>query len=217
MRGQPLARCLVVVAVLLVSACGDDGGDDGTAGVTTSTSTTTSTTIASTTTTESPVRQCSAAELDAELSEQPELPDAVAATRRRIAEAAVACDYEALERLTAEGDEPFTYSFGQSGDPAAFWQRREEGPGEKPGPLHFLVEVLDRPHGVIEHHGTVRYTWPSAFAYDSWAEVPEPEKRALEPLYDESDFEFFERFGGYVGYRVVILADGTWSVFVAGD
>lgn len=70
---------------------------------------------------------------------------------------------------------------------------------------------------MTEHHGVVRYVWPSAFAYDSWDEVPEVDREALRPLYGDDDLESFDRFGGYIGHRVVIREDGTWTAFVAGD
>ena len=59
--------------------------------------------------------------------------------------------------------------------------------------------------------------WPRAYAYDRWSEVP-PEARAeLSPLYGPSDFENFERFGTYSGYRVGITAAGDWQFFIGGD
>lgn len=53
--------------------------------------------------------------------------------------------------------------------------------------------------------------------YSSWNDVPQADREALKPLYDEGDIARFEQFGGYVGYRVVMLADGDWTAFVAGD
>lgn len=199
----------------MVGGCG--AGDDGRRSTTTSVDETTTTTTTSTRETSTTVdERCSASALDPDLTEQPGLPDAVAEARRRIARAAVACDYDALGDLaTGNDDGPFTYSFGDSGDPARFWQRQErEGTGE---PLRHLVGILDRPYATVEAGGVTRYAWPSAFTYDSWADVPTAERDALRPLYDEDDFEFFEKFGGYIGYRVIIVADGTWTVFVAGD
>lgn len=216
-RAGRVATGAALAAVLLLAGCGDDDTDQ--AGQTTTTVTTATTTTSTTTTTsaEPTVAECSASEFDADLDDQPTLPKPVAETRAQMAEAAVACDYEALESLAQEGEETFTYSFGDSGDPASFWQRQEEEREERPGPLRFLVGILDRPHGVVEREGVVQYVWPSAFAYGSWDEVPEADREALKPLYGEEDFEFFDRFGGYIGYRVVILEDGTWTVFVAGD
>lgn len=219
-RARRAVTGAVLAAAALVASCGD--GDTEEAGQTTTTAqtATTAATATSTTTTtsrEPTVAECSASKLDAEVADQPALPDPVADTREQIVEAAVGCDYEALESLAQQGDGAFTYSFGSSGDPASFWQRQEEDRQERHGPLHFLVEILDRPHGLVEHEGVVRHVWPSAFAYDAWDEVPEADREALKPLYGEEDFQSFDRFGGYIGYRVVILEDGTWTAFVAGD
>lgn len=159
---------------------------------------------------------CSADELSAQASPGPDVPDAVLQTRQAIVDAAVACDYGALAELAAAGDDPFTYSFGDGGDPAAHWRRLEVEETEQP-PLRYLVELLRAPHGQREVEGQTVYAWPSAFLYEDWAEVPQADKDALSSLYGEEDFTFFERFGGYVGYRVGIAEDGEWLYFVAGD
>lgn len=208
----------VVAAAFLLAGCG--GRDDDAAPTTTAADTTTTTaptsSLVTTTTLDDTSSRCSASDLDPDLAAQEGLPEAVAETRRRIARAAVACDYEALARLAGGGDgASFTYSFGDSGDAATFWERHEEsGTGD---PMRHLVGVLARPHAVVEAGGISRYAWPSAFTYDSWSAVPEAEREALRPLYDDDDFDSFEQFGGYIGYRALILADGTWTVFVAGD
>lgn len=153
---------------------------------------------------------CSAQDLEAQLSDQDGLPEVVADTRQAIADAATHCDYERLEELTAD---QFTYSFGAEGDASGFWRRGELRGSE---PLRYLVELLDRPHARIDAGGP-RYVWPSAFAYDAWEDVPEADREALRPLYDDDDFARFEQFGGYTGYRVGISEAGEWLFFVAGD
>lgn len=206
---------MFVVGLLALVACGGTEPDD-TAGTDTTAATaeTTTTAVDTTTTTGGDgERACSAEGLDVDLVNQPDLPEIVAATRRQIVEVATDCDFEVLADIAQQGAE-FTYSFGESGDPAEFWRRQEAAGGE---PLRFLVELLDRPYGVIEHHGAKRYAWPSAFAYDDWGEVPQADREALEPLYDEEDFAGFETFGGYTGHRVVITEGGDWVAFVAGD
>ena len=157
---------------------------------------------------------CSSAAASGPLAEQEELPTPVAETRNAIAEAATACDYEALANLALRGSEEFTYSFGERGDPGRFW-RREEQRGEEP--LRFLVELLDRPLATQRVRGTVHYVWPSAFDYRDWTGVPEVDGEALRPLYGDEDFAGFEEFGAYLGYRVGITEEGDWIFFVAGD
>lgn len=160
---------------------------------------------------------CSASGMEAEVTDQPEVPAPVRDMRRRIVDAAVACDFERLAALALSGSRPFTYSFGGGGEPADYWRRQEEGPG--PHPLRYLVGVLDRPHRRLEpHHDlSARYVWPSAFGYETWEAVPRDAKEALKPLYTQENFENFLRFGGYTGYRVGIALDGEWLFFVAGD
>lgn len=158
--------------------------------------------------------ECSAADLPAEPEAQAGLPPAVQETRREVYRAAVTCDVERLAELVPE--EGFTYSFGGGDDPAGFW-RRAELRGEARPPMRYLAGLLLRPYRAREVRGGTLYSWPAAFAYATWSDVPQREREALKPLYDEEDFAAFQQFGGYVGYRVVIAADGTWRAFVAGD
>lgn len=142
------------------------------------------------------------------------LPDAVSKTRLAIAQAARDCDYERLNELAGPD---FSFSFGAvEGGPGAYWQEQESEP-RGPEPMRFLLGMLQRPRGTVEVGGETTYVWPSAFAYESWDAVPEADRRALKPLYDEEDFERFAEFGGYAGYRVGIAADGSWQYFIAGD
>lgn len=154
---------------------------------------------------------CSATDLDVSSAPQEGLPDAVAKIRGQIIEAAASCAYERLEVLAGE---EFTYSFGGGDDFVGFLRRGEDS---APRPLRYLVELLDRPYGTVEVQGQTQYVWPSAFASDSWDEVPAADREALTPLYHEDDFARFAQLGGYTGYRVGISADGRWLFFVAGD
>ncbi len=130
--------------------------------------------------------------------------------RAAIFEAAVVCDWDALRGLQVEG---FQYSFGIDDDAIAYWQQLE-GMGEEP--IRFLAELLNRPFGTQPGPGTSEYfSWPSAFVTE-WSLVPESDREALRPLYDDEDFAVFSDFGGYFGYRVGII-DGTWVYFIAGD
>lgn len=154
---------------------------------------------------------CSAQQLDADLEEQEGLPEPVARTRTAIAQAAVDCDYTRLAELAGED---FSYSFGADGDPVGHWRRGEAGGAE---PLRYLAELLDRPYGTDQSPEGSQYVWPSAFAHDDWAAVPEEDREALKPLYDEEDFADYAQFGGYAGYRVGIDGEGSWLFFIAGD
>ena len=149
--------------------------------------------------------RCSSAGLPADLTEQPGLPTGVAEMRRAIAEAAVACDYEALEGL-ALSENTFTYSFGNGEEPAAFW-RDAEGRGEEP--LALLVRLLALPN---VKEGRL-YTWPSA----AGARATDEDWEALEAVFTEEEIAQWRRFGAYIGYRVGITSAGDWAFYVAGD
>lgn len=154
--------------------------------------------------------RCSADGLSATPERRPALPDAVAETRRAIVDAATRCDYARLAELASSGRRPFTASFGGADDVGAYWQRAEAA-GERP--MHFLVGLLDTPHA----RQADNFVWPSAHAADRWSAVPPEDREALRPLYGDDDFQRFERFGSYAGYRVGVAEDGEWLFFVAGD
>jgi hypothetical protein len=139
------------------------------------------------------------------------LPYPVAATREALWQAATTCDWEALRRLGGSG---VRFSFGPETDAIVYWQSLEAGGGR---PLFYLVELLNRPFATVAADDLIYYAWPSAFTYPSWSAVPEVDREALRPVFGDADFAEFAGFGGYSGYRVGILADGTWSYFVAGD
>ena len=145
------------------------------------------------------------------LVDQAGLPAAVAEKRAAIWDAAVECDWDQLERLLGPG---FSYTFGIDTDPIASWQEREAA-GDRP--MYYLAELLNRPFAILTPDGgPTYYTWPSAFATE-WSAVPEADRRALLPLYDEADLDTFAEFGSYYGYRIGIVEPGTWVYFIAGD
>ena len=158
-------------------------------------------------------RSCSATEASTIAPEaQPGLPAPVARTRQQILAAARACDYDALGRVALEGDQGFTYSFGDDGHPGEFWQQQEEH-GEEP--LRHLIAVLQLPYRYLGEHD--QYVWPAAFGYDTWDDIPDGDKQDLSALYTQQERERFRMFGAYIGFRVGIGADGRWLFFVAGD
>jgi hypothetical protein len=144
------------------------------------------------------------------LVEQPGLPAAIAARRAAIHAAATLCDWVGLESLMADG---FSHTFGIDEDPIAYWQERELA-GERV--MFLLAELLNRPVGTQAAGDVTYYAWPSAFVTE-WSAVPEADREALRPLYGDDDFAFWAEFGGYLGYRVGITADGYWVYFIAGD
>jgi hypothetical protein len=138
-----------------------------------------------------------------------ELPAAVARTRDAILAAAHARDYEGLESLL--DPETFSYSFGESGDPAGYWRELED---EAHVPIlgDFLPLVLSMHVGQVD--GT--YVWPAAHTRQP-SDWTEEDLADIRMLYPEEDIQRFEQAGAYHGYRVGIREDGTWIFFVAGD
>lgn len=160
-----------------------------------------------TSTTTLPDTSCSGSLIDDALVDQPDLPLAVAQKRAEIFDAARTCDWGRLAQLMAEGG--FRASFGIDDDPIGMWLH-EEAEGRQP--MRYLAGLLQLPYAF---DGTY-YTWPSVFT-QNWAAVTEKERDVLRPLYDEEDFAGWDAFGGYIGYRIGINADGEWVFFIAGD
>lgn len=151
---------------------------------------------------------CSASGVDS-WQDQPGLPGPVAAKRAAILQAATACDLDRLVSLTGTD---FTAGLG-GGDAATLWPEMEAN-GE--APLLFLAQLLTRPHGTMESEGGTFYVWPTAFLYDSWADVPAADRDMLAGIYDEFDFDAFESAGGYAGFRIAIHESGSWVYFIGG-
>ncbi|MEX0825439.1 MAG: Gmad2 immunoglobulin-like domain-containing protein [Acidimicrobiia bacterium] len=158
--------------------------------------------------------ECSGSLAGAVLAQQDGLPDAVAAKRAAIWNAAVECDWDQLQSLLGPS---FAYSYGGQDDsvdaPINFWQGLEED-GEDP--IRFLAELLSQPFGILENQDITYYVWPSVHT-KPWEDVTDAERESLRPLFDEADFADFEAFGAYYHYRIGILANGDWVYFIAGD
>jgi hypothetical protein len=151
---------------------------------------------------------CSAARLSANLPAQ-KLPAAVAAVRQRIASAAVACDFEKLERIGKEKG-GFAFTFGGAKSAAAHWRAQEAG-GAKP--LATLVKILGLP---VTRNEVGAYAWPSAYTAHpkaaDWNALVRAGvlTRAKATKAQQSD-------NVYYGYRTAITRTGDWQFFVAGD
>jgi hypothetical protein len=139
-----------------------------------------------------------------------ELPEPVAETRRAIAAAAAARDYDALRALIPKAGFTYTYGSPVAGGPTAYW-RQLEGV-EDPSPLAALAAILEMPP---TREGEA-YVWP--FAYDrNPAELTRREREILAPVASEQQIDQWAGFGHYLGWRAGIRSDGAWLFFVAGD
>ena len=138
------------------------------------------------------------------------LPAPVAATRARIARAAVACDYATLERIARENPKGFTFSFGEQGSPAAYWRRLETKHLDRP--LARLVKILGLPHTRNE---AGFYAWPSYTTHPTAAAWNVLVRKGI---YTRAQVRQMRQGGNvYYGYRTAITRDGRWQFFVAGD
>jgi hypothetical protein len=208
---------LAMLLVLTLAACGGDSEEAAAPATVTVTQTETVETEpadiepADTEPTE-PAADCSTAGVRLTLPEQ-DLPEAVADVRRRVFDAAVACDYETLEQIALEEGEGFTFSYGAGPDDSAaeHWREVEESGSEEP--LKALAAILTLPHTRNE---TGSYAWPSAYS-----EAPtDADWQALADagVYPDDVLEEMRAGGvGYLGYRTAITPDGDWQFFVAGD
>ena len=158
-----------------------------------------------------PSGSCSAVGLPASPLTQSALPAPVAEARSAIVEAATECNFTALERL-AGPDFFYTFDATSGADLSRFWQQSDQ---QNFDTLAVLVRTLDLPFaestGVDE---TVVYVWPAV------AEIENPTEadwQALSAVYNEEEIEFYKNFGGFIGWRIYISADGTWIGAIAGD
>lgn len=203
MTARP-ALTLVAICACLLAAC-DDGHDTTTV---TDTRPETETVTSTTATTET---RCSASGLEIELPAAAGVPAAVATTRRQLFDAATGCDFKRLGELAARSEQ-FSYTFGLTDDdPAGHWERTDK----RDDTLRILAQVLTAPRGVVRDGDQELHVWPSAQA----ASPTEADWRALARTgaYTTAEIDRFRTAGGYYGFRVGILDDGTWIYFIAGD
>jgi hypothetical protein len=198
---------LAALSALALTGCGSEEADD-TAALQPTTVTVTETTTAPT----EPEVECSTAGLRLTLPEQA-LPGAVAEVRKRVFGAAVACDYEELERIALEKGEGFTFSYGSGDSAADFWRTLEESQSAEPKPMRTLATILTMPYTRNESGS---YAWPTAYSEnpteDAWQALVDA------GLYSQEQIDLMKsQQTGYLGYRTAITADGDWQFFVAGD
>ena len=207
----------IALAALVLAGCGSEDGDDAAATVppTTTESSATITDPPPTTpadTTPAGAGACSTEGLRLTLPEQ-ELPAAVADVRKRVFDAAVACDYDTLEEIALEQGEGFTFSYGGGTDASEYWRDVEETSTEQPKPMRALAAILTMP---FTRNESGSYAWPTAYdenpTEEAWRDL------VYAGLYTAEEVEQMqEQNTGYLGYRTAITADGDWQFFIAGD
>jgi len=209
----------VAVVVLVLGGCGSDDSSESAATVTTPPPTATE----SFTVTELPPQTptdltpegegaCSMSGVTPTRPEQ-DLPPVVADVRRRVFDAAVACDYDTIEQIADEKGQGFTFSYGSSTDGSEYWRELEENGLETPKPMRALATILTQP---FTRNESGSYAWPTAYSEspteEAWRDL------VYSGLYSADVVDQMrEQNTGYLGYRTAITADGDWQFFVAGD
>jgi hypothetical protein len=210
----------IALAALALAGCGSGDSDETGSSLPAATTTTTETQPATTEietdtgpeTETAAAAACSASDLQLTLPEQ-DLPAVVSDVRKRVFEAAIACDYDTLEEIALEQGAGFTFSYGNGKDASEYWRGLEEDSSELPKPMRALATILTLPPTRNE---TGSYAWPTAYSENP----TEEDWRALvyAGLYDAKVIDQMETQGtGYLGYRTAITPDGDWQFFVAGD
>ena len=157
-----------------------------------------------------PGDDCSASGHQVTLAPAPDLPDAVAALRVFLIDAALRCDEQLLQTAIDES-ESFNASFGGEVDALGLWWTLEEA-GEQP--FLRIAEVLATTPGVVDGSDGPIHVWPrvSTGAPEdttdaAWSEVTWVEDLAA--ARGQGD--------GYLDWRAGISDDGQWRYFVRGD
>ena len=197
----------IALAALALAGCGGDSEPASVPQPVTVTETVTETA----TVPAEPEVSCSTAGLRLTLPEQ-DLPPEVADVRRRVFDAAVACDYDVLEQIALERGDGFTFSYGGGDSAADHWRQVEEANTEQPLPMRALAAILALPYTRNESGS---YAWPTAYS----EAPPDEDWQALVDagLYSHEQVDSMKAGGMYLGYRTAITPDGDWQFFVAGD
>jgi hypothetical protein len=142
------------------------------------------------------------------------LPAAVIAKRDSLRAAAAASDYRAMAKLADESE--FIYSFGDAGDPVAYWQSLKADGIDIP---QIVVALLDMPCAKLTYDSGTEFVWPSANEIP-YGELTPDEIDSLQAIYNgklEENYLEGPEAGYYVGWRLFIAEDGRWTTLVAGD
>ncbi|MGZ8626155.1 MAG: hypothetical protein ACXWXK_05720 [Actinomycetota bacterium] len=138
-----------------------------------------------------------------------EVPAVVAETYNLILEAAPAHDIDALRALL--DPDTFVYGFDDGSDPTPAWREDPSVLDAIPGILQLPFTVID-----IDGYGTF-YQWPYLVEDGALDEVSMRERDDLHALgFSDREIEQMREYGGYLGPRLSIDADGLWRNYILG-
>ncbi len=201
----------IVLAALALAGCGSDNTDEAGSSLPATTEAvtepaTTETETETTVTETEPEGECSTSGVRLTLPEQ-DLPAAVADVRKRVFDAAIACDYDTLEQIALEKGAGFTFSYGATSDASEYWRKLEEDSSQQPKPMRALATILTLP---FTRNESGSYAWPTAYnenpTEEAWRDL------VYAGLYTAEQVDQMKTQGtGYLGYRTAITADGDWQ------
>lgn len=135
------------------------------------------------------------------------LPSPIARQRGRLIEAALRCDYQALDRLAVAGGLVATFD-GDAVAPADWPELEHDGLPVMLGLAEVLTLTPARdPNGI---------TWPAAVRWSRLADGDAAEQQALTAVAGESGLITWSAQGDYLGWRTTIDSSGAWTAFAQG-
>jgi hypothetical protein len=137
------------------------------------------------------------------------VPVEVSRARQAIVEAALACDYDALNRIGAFG--PMVTTIDGEPAPVDTWAQRERQ-GE--AILRSVAGILSLTPADAGEDGSL--TWPSAVDWHFSDVAPAGERQALVDVVGEDGVFGWEETGGYAGWRSTIGPAGNWLSLTLG-
>lgn len=145
------------------------------------------------------------------------LPAPVALMRRRLLDAAMSGDLDAVARLADPGPEGTELSLVPEGQSPREQLLEQSGDEEGHEILAILAEILEAGHVVFDKgEADELYVWPW-FAAAPLDRLSPSQRVAMFRILTAADLEASEELGAYVFYRVGIDRDGRWRFFVSGD
>ena len=158
-----------------------------------------------------PGRRCSADGMVVGPVDSDGIPSAVAARRQELIDAAVACDYRALSRLTRQNGADLRFE----GEvvPVSQWRERER---DGIAILRPLAGLLALAHTRQQTDDGELITWPTAVDWPFAGAADRQERAALLDVVGEAGIFGWAEAGGYAGWRTSIAPDGTWTRFWYG-
>lgn len=138
------------------------------------------------------------------------LPEPVAQTYRQLYQSAQNQDWDAISALADPTQLRYTFGYDPDNNPVAYWQEYEADI------LSIVPTILDQPYDIIELGDYSIYTWPAVSTKEA-SQWTEDDLTALQKIASPEEIEMYKEFGGYIGYRIGINDDGTWSYLIAGD